>query len=161
MKIFAIVLMIFSLNAIGGERVLHPDFPVVKGQYQMTPEWAITLDQPHNRRVEDGSLVLWRPGFTVWINVWGNDNNESIKARLKWITADSSPNAYEIKSQSLDFGHRYTYRLNETENDNVTYTYNGFVLGLDSHVQATVYFDSEGDLKEAKSVVESIEYAQH
>lgn len=43
--------------------MLHPEFPVVVGRYQMTPDWAVTLPRPFNRRTEDGSLVFWRPGF--------------------------------------------------------------------------------------------------
>jgi lipopolysaccharide/colanic/teichoic acid biosynthesis glycosyltransferase len=49
----------------------------------MTPEWALVLPEKFNRRIEDGSMVFWRPGLTVWINVWGND-----KAMMyaKWQT---------------------------------------------------------------------------
>ena len=65
--------------------MLNPDFPVVDGHYQMTSEWSLNLDQPHNRRIEEQQLVIWRPGVTLWISVWGNDNHESIDERLTWI----------------------------------------------------------------------------
>ena len=35
---------------------LQPEYPVVDGTYQMTKEWSIKLSEPHNRRIEDGSL---------------------------------------------------------------------------------------------------------
>jgi len=151
-----VFLILISFNAFGGQKVLHPDFPVVKGKYQMTPEWSITLGQEHNRRVDEGSLVLWRPGFTIWINVWGNDKNESIEERLKWISAESSPNAFDVNSVTKGSAHAFSYRLNEKE----TYSYNGYVLTKDSHVQVSVYFDSESDTKEAKSIIESVTYVQ-
>lgn len=62
---------------------LHPGFPVVQDTYQMTKEWSVTLPGRFNRRIEDGSLVLWRPGFTIWTSVWGNDKKESAEKRLK------------------------------------------------------------------------------
>lgn len=160
MKKLVAFLVLFSFNAFGGQKVLHPDFPVVEGKYQMTPEWFITLGQAHNRRVDEGSLVLWRPGLTIWVNVWGNDNNESIEERLKWITAESSPNAFEINSATKGNVHAYSYRLNETENSKVTYSYNGYILVNDSHVQVSVYFDLESEASEAKSIIKSVEYVQ-
>ncbi len=124
----------------------------------MTQEWFITLGQKHNRRVEEGSLVLWRPGLTLWINVWGNDNNESIEERLKWISAESSPEAFGVNSVTKDNTYEFSYRLNEAENGKVTYSYNGYVLANDSYVQISVYFDSESESSEAKSIIESVKY---
>ena len=37
---------------------LHPKFPVVEGNYQMTKEWSVTLPGKFSRRIEEGSLVL-------------------------------------------------------------------------------------------------------
>lgn len=153
-------LILFSFNALGDQKVLHPDFPVVEGKYQMTPEWYVTLSQPHNRRVDDGSLVLWRPGLTTWVNVWGNDNNESVDERLEWISSESSPKAFKENTVARGDVVTYSYRLNESRNGTLTYSYNAYVLANDSHVQISVYFDSESELKEAKSVIESVEHVQ-
>ena len=160
MKKLVAFLILISFNAFGGQKVLHPDFPVIEGKYQMTAEWFITLGQEHNRRVDEGSLVLWRPGLTIWINIWGNDNNESIEERLKWISAESSPNAFEVNSKNKGSTHAFSYRLNETENGKVTRSYNGYFLANDSHVQVSVYFDSESESNKAKSIIESVEYVQ-
>ncbi len=138
----------------------HPDFPLVEGKYQMTQEWFITLDQKHKQRVDEGSLVLWRPGFTIWINVWGNDNDESIAERLKWISAESSSEAFEVNSTKKENTYEYSYRLNEIENGRTTYSYNGYILSNDSYVQITVYFDSENESSRAKSIIESVKYVQ-
>lgn len=140
--------------------MLHPDFPIVEGKYQMTEEWLITLSQPHNRRVDEGDLVLWRPGLTIWIALWGNDNNQSIDERLEAISSRSSPYAFDVNSKDKGITQAYSYRLNEMENNKVTYSYNGYILANDSHVQVSVYFDSESDLNEAKSIIESVMYIQ-
>ncbi|MBA6373487.1 hypothetical protein H4J56_18905 [Colwellia sp. BRX8-4] len=140
--------------------MLHPDFPVVDGQYRITNEWLITLNQPHNRRVEDGSLVLWRPGVTVWINIWNNDDNETIEEIIKWISSGSDPKAFDVESIVKEGLTKYSYRLNEKENNKLTLTYNGYIITNDSYVQITVYFNLDNDAKVAKSIIDSLEYVQ-
>lgn len=62
---------------------LSPNFPVVEGTYRMTTSWWVTLPGRFNRRVEDGDLVLWRPGLTVLVAAWGNDHEKSREKRLQ------------------------------------------------------------------------------
>lgn len=161
MKLIIILLLVFTpINAIGEDIMLHPDFPVIKNKYQMTSEWNINLEQPYNRRIEEGSLVIWRPGLTIWVNVWNNDNNETVKERLKWIISESSPEAFEVTSHEKGMIYIHGYRLNEKSNGEVSYSYNSYVLSENAHVQLSVYFDSEDSFKIAKSLVDSIEYVQ-
>lgn len=56
---------------------LHPDYPVVSGDYQLTETWSVSLPLKFNRRIEDGSLILWRPGLTIYFTAWNNDHQES------------------------------------------------------------------------------------
>ena len=49
-------LIVFVFLALGGRAVaLHPEFPIVDGDIQLTSDWLLSLDQPRNRRTEDGS----------------------------------------------------------------------------------------------------------
>ncbi len=80
---------------------LHPDYPVVSGSYRLTPNWTIDLPFEMNRRTEDSDLVLSRPGFTVWLAIWGNDHDESESERMGRIYSDISPQATDI-----DYQHR-------------------------------------------------------
>src|SRR4051812_32436765 len=68
-----------------------PGFPLVQGDHALTATWSIHLREQFARRVEDGSLVLWRPGLTLWLVAWGNDNNETQDERLAWIKDKASP----------------------------------------------------------------------
>ena len=82
---FFTILTFFTISFSHAEdplKALHPDFPVIEGRYKMTEVWGISLDQKHNRRVEKGSLVIWRPGFTIWINVWSLKEGEKPKVCL-------------------------------------------------------------------------------
>ena len=49
--------------------MLNPQFPIVEGRYQMTGEWSIALPGQFNRRIENQDLVIWRPGFTIWLAI--------------------------------------------------------------------------------------------
>jgi hypothetical protein len=49
---------------------LHPDYPTIEGRYPLTSDWELDLPQKFNRRIEDGNMVLWRPGLTLRISVW-------------------------------------------------------------------------------------------
>ena len=135
---------------------LHPEFPVVDGTYQMTDEWTITLNEPHNRRIEDGSLVLWRPGFTVWVNVWGNDNNKSLMERSSWLKEDISKEAFEIEENKTNSLVRIGYRINENSPESTVYSYNGFVINNNGYVQISMYFDAENDASVAKRIFNSL-----
>ena len=135
---------------------LHPDFPIEQGKVQLLGDWSIFLDRPHNVRIEDGSLVFWRPGFTIWISIWNNDNDETIEQRRDWIAVTASPDAYDILSARDGAVFRYAYRLNEEREEDNAQAYYGFVIGDDGHVQIAVYFDSESELGVAKSVVASV-----
>lgn len=135
---------------------LHPDFPVVSGEYQLSTNWTITLTQEMNRRVEDQNLVLWRPGITVWMSLWGNDHEETIRERLEWFQSVTSPYAFDVSVRADDTPARYSYRLNEDGEEGTVFAFYGFALKEDGHLQIAIYVDREGDLTDAKSLFDSL-----
>lgn len=137
--------------------MLHPDFPVVEGRYQMTSDWAVTLPQQFNRRVEDGSLVFWRSGITVWIIVWGNDKEESQEERLEWLRGDTSPHAFDDESATDGDTTRYSYRLTERRDEGVVHALYAFAIGVEGHVQMAIYCDEESDLETARVIYWSLD----
>ena len=137
--------------------MLHPEFPVVQGRYQMTSDWAVTLPQQFNRRVEDGSLVFWRSGITVWVIVWGNDKEESQEERLEWLRGDTSPDAFDDESATNGDITRYSYRLTERRDEGVVHALYAFAIGVDGHVQMAIYCDDESDLETARAIYLSLD----
>ena len=135
---------------------LHPDFPIISGDYQLSDDWALTLPTEMNRRIEDQDLVLWRPGFTVWMSLWNNDHGESVQERLQWLQSDTSPDAFDVSARADDTPARYSYRLNEDREEGMVYALYGFALKDDGHLQIAIYLDREADLAGAKSLFDSI-----
>ncbi len=135
---------------------LHPDFPIVSGHYQLTSEWSAVLPIELNRRVEDGSLVLWRKGFTSWFEIWNNDKNESKEARLARLKSEISPNASDIKEVSAEKTLKLSYRLSESAEDNRLPALYCFALGKNGHVQAAFYFDKPEGIALAQKICGSL-----
>ncbi|MCY0964086.1 hypothetical protein [Parathalassolituus penaei] len=139
-----------------GAKMLHPDFPVIEGRYQMTKEWSVTLPEKFNRRIEDGDLVIWRPGVTLWIAAWGNDKNENADVRLKATRDDISPKAFDIQTSKTDHILRLTYRLREGNEQGAVPAYYCFAFGDTGHVQMAIYLDHERDVKSAQTICGSL-----
>ena len=140
--------------------MLHPEYPTVEGKYQMTRQWSVVLPGAFNRRFEDGNLVIWRPGFTIWVAVWGNDHNQSAPSRLGRIKADAAKQAFDIEEEQGTQPLRFSYRLKETADDKRCPAFYGFAVGQDGHVQIAFYFDDEADLVAAKEILRSLREEQ-
>lgn len=131
---------------------LHPDFPVVTGNYRLAPIWSVSLPLKFNRRNEDGSIILWRPGITLYVDAWSNDHDESMDIRLAELKLDISPDAFEAREEKNRGIQRFSYRLVE---DGVHALY-GFVVVNSGHLQVAVYFDNPSDVELVRSIFASI-----
>ncbi|MCW1916540.1 hypothetical protein OJ996_23335 [Luteolibacter sp. GHJ8] len=136
--------------------MLHPDFPVIEGKYQMTDNWSVTLDQKHNRRIEEGSLVIWRPGFTIWTRVWNLKEGETAEERLKSLRADISKEATDVVESRDSMPLRLSYRLKEKSEDDRQAAFYGVAVSASGHVHVAIYFDDAKDLKTAQEIFASL-----
>lgn len=138
---------------------LHPDFPVVTGNFVLTKGWRITLPEEFNRRIEDGSLVLWRPELTFWINVWNNERQASTEELLTRLLADAHPDRREEQLERSGTMARLTYMLAEedAEGDQAqSPSINGFVIADAGYVQIAAYYDSPEALTQAYAIIHSV-----
>lgn len=139
---------------------LHLDFPIVEGLYQMTTEWSLSLPLQFNRRIEDGDIIIWRPGFTVWVAIWGNDDNESIESRLNHLKSSRSFSATSINESKKGSISYYSYRLAEPLDDNRVPALYCFAFSQNSEVQMALYFDSENDIQTATAICNSLNFSK-
>ena len=138
---------------------LHPDFPVVNGDYAMAKGWRIALPLDFNRRIEDGSLVLWRPELTFWINVWHGEGQESVDDVLARLLAGASAQRTAETVEKAGPMVRLTYELAEddaerTGSDNNSV--NGFVIYPAGYVQVSAYCDLAQARELAYQIVSSV-----
>lgn len=138
---------------------LHPDYPVVRGDYQFTDEWSAHLPEPFNRRIEDGQLVLWRPQLTFWIAVWGNDQGTPPETRLDSLLQRANPLRAEQQIERAGELIRLTYELPEHDDARAQQRYtsiSGYVIAAAGHVQISAYFDSAQARSLAYQVMHSV-----
>jgi hypothetical protein len=131
-------------------------FPTVEGEYHMTKSWSITLPGEFKRRFENGSLVLWRPGVTLWTNIFRNDLGQPASERLAIFRRSASPDRFDVLEEEQDGVLRFAYRLNEASNDRRRPAFCSFAFGRSGHVQMSVYFDDERDLETARALWRSL-----
>jgi hypothetical protein len=134
-----------------------PGFPIVDGKLALTSEWSIYLPENFARRIEDGSLVLWRPGLTFWLIAWGNDHNQSQELRLAAVKKVASPQRYAEHEVSGDGVIRYRYRLRDENVDGPVECLTGLVFSDNGHIQISAYFDDLSDEATAEQVIDSVE----
>ena len=159
-KCICVVFMAVSAAAFAGDakKELNPKFPVVGGTMKVTNEWSLELPEKFNRRFEDGSMVIWRPEFTIWISVWENENRKSPYDQLDYIRSDKSKDAFDITEMKSADIYRYSYRIDEyrEEAKKTVYAFYGYVAGKSGYTQIAFYYDKQADLDEAKKIWLSI-----
>jgi hypothetical protein len=140
---------------------MSPRFPTVTGDLRLTKDWALSLPDRFARRVEDGSMVIWRPSLTFWINVWKNERGDSGEERLAWIREDASASRTEERVSREPDLIRLTYELEESDEGekHCFRTLSGYVIADPSHLQIAAYCDDASALDIAYSVPASVRLA--
>ena len=101
-------------------------------------------------------LVLWRPGLTIWMEAWGNDNDESQAERLAWIKEEASPKRTAERESVANGLTRFSYRLRDKNEKGPVESMYGFVLDDVGHLQLAIYFDAPADEAKARRIVDSV-----
>jgi hypothetical protein len=134
-----------------------PGYPLVQGEHTLTDTWSIHLSESFARRIEDESLVLWRPGLTLWMTAWGNDDAESQAERLKWAKNCASADRTDERVTQAGGVTRFAYRLVDRDEEGEVASLNVVLLGDDEELQVAAYFDTEADEAMAVELIDSID----
>lgn len=139
-----------------GKQWPPPGCSVVQGDYDMNPRWSIHLPEPFAQRVEDGCLVLWRPGLTIWVSAWNNDQSRSRRERLSWIREHASVERFAECETETDDVTRFSYRFHDTNDDGPVRAVYSYGISDDGHLQIAVYFDDPRDDTRARELADSV-----
>lgn len=111
--------------------------------------WRMHLPGEFNRRVEDGSLVLWRPDLTVWINVWNNDLKASVDELLARLLTQADPARGNEQLECTQDITRLSYELADADADADPdkadagfVSVNACIVAAAGYVQVSAYFDT-------------------
>lgn len=131
------------------------DFPFVIDRIGLTENWSLVLPFACKLRMENGAMVLWRPGFTIWVTAFRNDLGDSITDRKAHFAETASPEKFDERNYEAAGRHYYSYRLaEESKVDRVPALY-AFSFSHDGHLQLSFYFDNETDAELAYNILAS------
>ena len=118
-------------------------------------DWSILVDSDLTRQVDDGNVVLWRPGRTIHASVFNTNNADAEEAIEKMI--EGRPG---IPVQMFDreepglAGHAYL--LPEGSRERTYWGLNTWTATKGSVACVTIYFDDLADLDWALRVWKSV-----
>ncbi|SFM71218.1 DUF2185 domain-containing protein [Marinobacter zhejiangensis] len=131
--------------------------PVGPGVVHVTDGWSFSADDLLLRRVDGDSLVLWRPGITLWISVYNSDNPD-IESRMDTLLEHASPDRTDLQRSGSDQLGKMSYRLVETvEGQNQSAVYM-FGFGKTKEIHLSVYFDDESFLGHINKIWDTLTY---
>jgi len=133
-----------------------PGYRLVEGRQRLTQDWSLVLPAQFARRIQAGSLVLWRPALTLWIDAWKNDHNQSQAERLadtKEIMSAASRIVREVVAGGVT---RFAYRLLDDNDDGPVESLNVMVYADHGHLQMGIYFDDPADEATALAIADSV-----
>ena len=133
-------------------------FADVSGNIDLSKSWAINLPETFKIRKEEGSLVFWKPGFTIWLTMMTNTPNYSVEDLFEGINSNKSPEAYDIKNEKNNNVQTLSYRLYESSGDSKVAAYYGFVISKAGFIQLAIYFDIETDVQLAAKIHRGVSY---
>jgi len=122
---------------------------------KITEDWSVDIDDSFQRRIEDESLVFWKPGQSVWINCWGDGTHPSKAEALANVREDADPQRRQVLDEEDGDIYRFIYALTEQQDNKVRYAAYSFAVIEGQYLQMAIYFDSLDDRAWALSVARS------
>lgn len=135
---------------------LHPDYPVVDGEYRLTQEWMLTLPVAMNRRIEDGSMVMWRPGLTLHIVAWDNTTDAAVAERVIQLKESISTFATDVVESHDEGVYRATWSLTAEAGETDEPSLNSFLVCETAQLLVSAHYEDEASRSHATLVIESL-----
>jgi len=131
-------------------------YPVAEQEQAIGKDWVLRLPGKFNQRAEDGSLIFWRHGMTIYTVVWNNDRQETQASQLAWLKQRVSPEAFGVEEAADGKILRFAYRLREKRKEGLVQAFYGYAIAPQSYVQMAIYFDQESQLESARNIWQTL-----
>ena len=137
------------------QKVLHPDFPVIEGEYFLSKFWTITLPAPFNRRVDNDSLVLWRPNLTFWMTQYENKEKRLPREMVLSLIVNRSNKTYDYKE--FEIGDLFVTQYFEEEiQKEPIYKFHYVIASEDSMISVQVHTKNKEYCNASKQICQTI-----
>ncbi len=142
------------------KEVKSPDvrfmLPVDTGLMSIMDIWQFEISERMTRRYDNGSLVVWKPGFTIWIN----SHSETVKPvsdRIKAILGTMSTDGYDLQRSQDDCIRKIRYQLEEDRDGAVQSSMHIFGITEDQDIHISIYYDSPKHKQEIEKIWGSLQ----
>ena len=126
-------------------------YPVDEGTVQIINNWSFNVSTRMLRRYDKGSLVIWRPGLTIWLETYSS-NDISIKSRVEKILRPASPERYDLKEVHQDEMSKIRYRLDECIEGKKQSSAYIFGFTDTQEINISIYFDDQESIVEVDKI---------
>lgn len=130
--------------------------PVDRGVIQVSRNWGFSIATRMLKRFDKGSLVIWRPGFTIWLDSF-NTNGVGLEERISNVLKTVSPDKTDFSEVEENGIHKIRYSLQEItdgKEQNAVYI---FALSEDQEMHMAIYFDNSNDMSEIEEIWKTLE----
>ncbi len=131
--------------------------PVDKGPIKITNNWGFNISGRMLKRFEKGNLVIWRPGFTIWLDSH-DTNGAGIEERINNVIKTASPDKTDFLETHGEVVHKIRYRLQEVTDGNEQNAVYMFALTDNHEIFMAIYYDNSNDLLEIEEIWKTLEY---
>ncbi len=132
---------------------LPPGVAVAQGRVLLSEDWHLDLPSAFWRRREQGSLVLWRPGLTLWVDVADHDA-ESASAYVAQRLSGVPSRASELGWSTSERTSQLSFRLRAASA--ACPALQLLKAGPQSYVHAHAYFDREEEQAHARAILDTL-----
>lgn len=133
----------------------NPDQPVAAGELALSPLWSLTLPEPMHRRREGASLVLWRPGLTLWCSLWDLPAGATPAEYVDRLPAETAAQRFDVRRWRYRNVQYVGYRMSEPGAPAGPPPLYGIAAADAGCLHVVAYFDAEATAREAGTLLAS------
>lgn len=147
------ILQVISKNTTKPDVVFM--LPVEKGFVKVTENWGFSVESHMLRRFDKGSLVIWRPGFTIWLTAYKPENPD-VHERVLNLLGQASSDRNDLEEVELDGLIKIRYFLEETIDSELQSS--AYIYGLTEYqeIHIAIYFDDPDYKSEIDDIWETL-----
>lgn len=151
-------------NAEGKLETIGPDAeepdvillpPVLKGTVRVPQCWRFDISEQMFRRIDGGSLVFWRPGLTLWMDLYTTPG-QPIEERIGEILSIKNEAAADLERRDEPGLVKMRYSLTETVDGKELRGVYLFGFTEEEELHLAAYYDNEAELKEIDKIWETL-----
>lgn len=133
--------------------------PVEPGKVEVWSDWRFDVSERMLRRFDDGSLVVWRPGFTIFARGLQMKKTLPIETRIERLKKLMSKDATDFELAPAKGFQKMRYRLVEKRRAKPQASVYLFAFAETQEIHLTIYYDDSKDLKEIEKIWSTLAFA--